>query len=1244
MKIRDLFRWVACLSLAWALGLGLGEARAADALAEGFRQPPAEARPHTWWHWMNGNITKEGITADLEAMARAGLGGAQIFNVGSGIPAGPVTFLSPAWRDMVRHAAQEANRLGLELCVHNCAGWSSSGGPWNTPEHAMQTVVSSELRLQGPGRFAGKLPEPAAKLGYYRDIAVLAFPAEPGGEWMLTDRAPKVTTSDEGRHGERVADGRLDTAAELPLPTSSRPVWVQLEFARPVTARTAVLGVVAGMQGTKGTIAVSDDGRAFRTVRHFNLPTVTGAVAYLSWGGEAVTARYYRLTFSAPGSRTKRLALTEVGLTEGWRVEGLEAKAGYSGEEVAESAAVPAMRPETAGLVVARDRIIDLTAQVQADGRLEWDIPAGGWIVQRIGHTPNGRTNHPAPEGGLGLECDKLSREAFDAHWAGMMGPILADLGPLAGKTLNHVLIDSYEVGGQNWTPRFPEEFRRRRGYELRKFLPALSGRVVDDPATTERFLWDLRRTIADLYAENYYGRFAEVCHAHGLQASIEPYTGPFEALQSGAPADIPMGEFWVGSNGHVSIKLAASVAHIYGRRLVAAEAFTAKPPEHGRWQEDPAGLKAIGDLVFSQGVNRLVFHRFAHQPWLDRLPGMTMGQWGTHFDRTNTWWEQGRAWIAYLTRAQYLLQRGTFVADVAYFCGEGAPVNVRAGDPALPPGYDADSINADALLHRAEMRDGRLQLRGGTAYKVLVIPPTVRTMTPALLQRLRDLVAEGLVVLGQPPQGSPSLADQPRADATVRTLAAALWGEGDRRRPTEHAVGRGRVFRERALAEVLPAVGVYPDFEYKTPWPARLVHLHRAEGGTDIYFVSNQSPRTVTVEASFRVAGRVPELFQAETGEVTEAPVWSSREGRTQVRLDLGPTGSVFVVFRRPAGAGAGDHVVQAQWERGGADGGAAAPQLRLVAARYEETDGPGGMDVTATLAALVQRDVLHVEVTNQALGRDPTPNRRKQLRVSYAYAGGPVQTKIVPEKGVLDLYPGAEAESLPSWELARVAGGRTVVTAWEAGTVVLRRASGREERIAVRDGIAAQTLAGPWTVRFPAGWQAPAVAEFPQLVSWTERAEPGIRYFSGTATYRYELDVPAAWLAHGRVLALELGRVKNLAEVSWNGRALGICWKPPFRQELTGVAVAGRNVLEIKVTNQWANRLIGDEQLPPDCEWRGLQLKEWPAWLLAGKPSPTGRLTFTTWHHWTKDMPLLPSGLLGPVVLRAGQRVEVE
>ena len=1052
---------------------------------------------------MNGNITKAGITADLEAMKQIGLGGATIVNVDCGIPRGPVNFLSAEWREDFKFAVEEANRLGLELSVENCAGWSSSGGPWNTVTNAMMRVTTSEVRVSGPTNFNTVLPLPPTKLGFYRDIAVLAYPVGPTPLLKIKNLGRKITMDIGGGVGQAEALSDRDA------------------------------------------------------------------------------------NFSPAGAVPQRA-------------------------------------------------IIDLTAKLTADGQLNWQVPAGDWIIQRFGFTPTGRNNHPAPKEGEGLECDKFSKAALDAHWDGFMKVVLDDIGPLAGKALNTSLIDSYEVGGQNWNQDFRKEFQKRRGYDLTKFLPTFSGFVVENPAVSERFLWDVRRTIADLFAENYFGHFAELCKQHGLLNAVEPYTGPFESIQSGARADVVMGEFWSGSQGHSSVKLAASIAHIYGKSIVAAESFTAFP-DAGRWQNDPWSLKTLGDLMYCQGLNRYVFHRYAMQPWTNTFPGMTMGQWGFHFERTVTWWNQGKPWIDYISRCEFLLQQGRAVADAAYFTGESAPSEMRLGNLALPVGYDYDAINADVLLHGATVKNGRLTLASGANYAALILPPNDSDMTPQLLERIGKLVRDGATVVGPRPQHSPSLTDYPKCDEQVKKLTDKLWGKCDGTNVFENAVGQGRIVWGKPLAEIFATQKLKPDFEFTSADKvSRLAFCHRLDGDAEIYFVSNQRRQFDCADCTFRVNEKIPELWHPETGAMEPAPVWSEQDGRITVRLNFQPAESVFVIFR-PAATGA-DHIVAASADLKVEN--VATPKLEIQSATYAAIDGTASLDVTARISDLVRNGTTVIAANNETLGRDPAFNHEKELRVNYTFNGKPGQL-TAHEKGKVTLPGGTGLGRSPSWEIGVKPDGTSIVKAWSNGRVELRTVSGKVLHAVSANLPAPQAITGVWTLNFPPKWGAPPTVSLDNLISWTEHTNDGVRYFSGTATYEKEIEITADQLIAGRELWIDLGAVKNFAEVSLNGNDLGILWKPPFRVNISAAAKTGANKLTIKVTNLWPNRLIGDEQLPDDREWNGKQLKGWPQWFLEGKPSPTGRLTFTTWHHWTKTSPLLESGLIGPVTLRTAALV---
>lgn len=1127
--------------------LRLNAAATAEPLEDGFLNPPVSAKPQTWWHWMNGNISKEGITADLEAMKQIGLGGATIVNVDCGIPRGDVPFMSPAWREDFKFAIQEAGRLGLDMTVENCAGWSSSGGPWNTPEHAMQHLVSSEVRVTGPTNFSGALPQPPTKLDFYRDIAVLAIPDSAALETSMNAFAPKASASATSVNPKQIVDGNAKTSIELPAPKAGKPQFVQLEFAKPFSARTVVLAGGATMPDCSGELLVSDDGTKFRMLKPFTFGRRASPTQLLSLGAEPVTARFWRVQFLrlAANEKVATIPLAEVQLTPQVSIENFEMKIGMkmgAAWNQAEVLSATDASTNTEGAVQRRD-CMDLTSKMSTDGTLNWQVPAGRWIIQRFGYTPTGAINHPSTKEGEGLECDKFTKAALDAHWDGFMKPVLADIGPLAGKTLTTSLIDSYEVGGQNWSKDFRAEFQKRRGYDLLKFLPAFTGSIVENPAVTERFLWDVRRTIADLFAENYFGHFAELCRQNGLLNAIEPYTGPFEAMACGAPADVVMGEFWSGTTGHQSIKLASSIAHVYGKTVVAAESFTASPA-NGRWLNDPYSLKTLGDLVFSQGLNRYIFHRYAMQPWTNRWPGMTMGQWGFHFERTETWWNQGKPWIDYISRCEFLLQQGRSVNDAAYFIGESTPVDLRTGDPKLPEGYDYDAVNTDVLLHGATVKNGRLTLASGANYAVLILPPNDSDMTPTLLKRIMELVQEGATVVGAPPKHSPSLENYPDCDAQVKKLADTMWGKCDGKTVTENQYGQGRIVWGKPLAEIFAAQKLLRDFEFTgASEETKLAFGHRVAGETEIYFISNQRREADSADVTFRVSGKTPELWHADTGVIERAPVWHEQDGRTTVRLAFGPADSVFVIFRSAAN---GNQVVSAK-------------------------------------------------VDSQ-------------------------------------------------WQTLSGANGELLVKATSDGRAEFKTAAGKTLQATAINLPSPQEISGPWTLNFPPNWGAPASVKLDKLISWTDHADSGVKYFSGTATYKKDIEIPAERLSSGRELWLDLGGVKNFAEVSLNGQDFGVLWKPPFRSNITSAAKPGVNKLVVKITNLWPNRLIGDEQLPPDREWKGLQLAEWPQWFLDGKPSPTGRYTFTTWHHWTKDAELLESGLLGPVTLRTAENISVK
>jgi hypothetical protein len=860
------------------------------------------------------------------------------------------------------------------------------------------------------------------------------------------------------------------------------------------------------------------------------------------------------------------------------------------------------------------------------------------------------------------------------------------------------------------------EEFQKRRGYDLLPFLPVMTGRVVDRAEVSERFLWDLRQTISDLVAENYAGHMRELAHAAGLRFTVEAYGAPCDSIPYGGASDEPMGEFWSPSGAMETCRGMASAGHIYGRRIIGAESFTAADQE--KWREHPGSLKALGDTAFCEGINRFVFHRYALQPWAeDRLPGMMMGPWGQHYERTETWWEQSAEWHRYLARCQFLLRQGLFVADICYLQPERPPQSFEAHPRR---GYDYDECSAEVVKTRMSVKNGRITLPDGMSYRLLVLPETSR-MTPPLLRKIRDLAQAGATIVGPPPQKSPSLSGFPECDSEVRDLAALIWGDGDAKQTTPRRLGLGRVFRQREPEKILGDTGVAPDFASGEP----LRYIHRRVDGADIYFVANRTPRSVNTTAVFRVAGKVPEFWWPDSGKLEQAAVFHESEGRMRVGLTLGPSGSVFVVFRKPlANALAATRLLhdgelvlsaqlgsqpQVQIERATygvpgspertrdvrqqvqqkVDGGQqsflvaclaeesdpapnvlktlvvdyviagihytvkgqdpasvhlAANAVGLVVdkARYGVLDDPKRTrDVRAKLQRLVDAGESSFPVSRMADGDDPAVMVTKTLEVEYTLDGKRISAHGTDPE-VIELRPFAAERELVA-KLHAVSARKLALQAFKPGKYEVEFGDGTSRQFEVREIPEAQEVSGLWSVQFEPRWGGPAHATFERLISWSRVADPGIKYYSGTAVYSATFELSRTLVKGDRRLYLDLGRVEVMAEVKVNGKSFPLLWKPPYRLDVTAVARAGRNTLEVAVVNLWPNRLIGDEQLPEDSERNpDGTLKRWPQWLLDGKPIPSGRYTFSMWRLWKKNDPLLDSGLLGPVKLIPAQEFE--
>ncbi len=779
------------------------------ALKAGFVNPPNSAKPGVYWYFMDGNMNKRSMTADLEAMKKAGIGNLVFLEVNVGVPRGKVDFLSDEWQDLFKHAVRESERLGIEITLGIGPGWTGSGGPWVKPAQSMLHLVSSSVLVSG-GEKNIKLPVPKPKNpyfgegaftpelkkewnDYYEDVAVLAYPTPSGNE--------KITDTDE-------------------------------------------------------------------------------------------KALYTRAPYSsAPGVKQYLPAVADF----------------------------PATAP---GNAIDKTKIIDLTKNLQADGALNWTAPAGNWTVMRFGSRNNGAITRPAPVPGLGFEADKFDTTALSVHMDNYVGKLLRKIG-VPNKTtvggLKRLHMDSWEMGAQNWTPRFRAEFIKRRGYDPLPYYPVYSGNIVGNREVSERFLWDLRQTSQELVLDNHAIATKKYAHKNGMELSIEPYDmNPTADLELGAIADVPMSEFWskgLGFNSSFSVVEATSIAHVNGRALTPAEAFTAQNDEG--WKQYPGAMKNQGDWAFAAGVNRFVYHTFQNQFLPDSLrPGATMGPYGVHWDRNQTWWPMVGSYHQYISRCSYLLQQGNTVADVLYLNPEGSPhvfrppFSAMKGNDTIPDrkGYNFDGC-APSLLYKASVVNGNLVFPGAASYKLLVLP-SVPTMTPALLNKIAALVKAGATVVGAPPSKSPSLVGYPACDEQIASLVQQVWGTANGTTQQTHPYGKGKVIfsgdvysrldnlypHYDVTAAILKEMGVAEDFTADGP----LRYTHRASLNWDAYFVANNSTEATISNISLRANKGAPQLWDPLTGKISALPQFKKEGALTSLSLQFAPYQSYFIVFAK--------------------------------------------------------------------------------------------------------------------------------------------------------------------------------------------------------------------------------------------------------------------------------------------------------------------------------------------------------
>lgn len=1133
-------------------------------LAEIFRNPPAAARPAVYWCWLNGVVDPVGLRSELAEFAAKGISGVYVFDIGARgwekpLPAGP-PFLSDEWLAGLKEAVSAARELGIEVGLITSSSWNA-GGPWIPPELASMGLYQTAVTWEGPGYRRERLPMPpvppqaprddAGRPLFYRDVAVLAVLEDRtrkteffvfrlmGTELHLVDRtvfhqAPSRPGAKEKppRHVKEFAIWLSSTSDEpeafrLVLRGTLRPELGPQEFRfEPTPARYAMLEILSGHDPDQSGYDLAEwelyDSWGQNVASALTpLGTRTGA-ALLWWGSQAA--------LDGPGSAS----CIHDGVTD-------QPKGVWS------SADLPPLELSDV------DSVIDLTERLEADGSLAWEVPPGRWRIIRYGCANTGqRLVLPSPNS-AGLVLDHLNPDATELHFRHIISRLKEHLGDDFGGALRQLYACSYEVRGATWTPTFLQEFRRRRGYDMRRFLPAVDGTLIGSWAQTRRFLHDFRKTLGELLVDNFYRKAAQICREYGLELCAEAggpglplHQVPVDALQAQGAVDIPRGEFWIQHDIWV-VKETACAANIYGKKIVDMEAFTS----WRHWQDAPWQMKPIADRAFAEGANHFTFHTAAHRPREVRLPGWVYHA-GTHFSPHIAWWPLADAFTKYVARCSAMLQYGQFVADVCYYYGDGGfnYVPPKHIDPRLGPGYDYDVCNEEVLLTRADVRHGRLVFspHQEPGYAVLVLPER-EEISLAVLLRLTELVDKGLTVLGPPPRRSNSLSQHPDCDRIVQELARRLWGAEPRPQSGENRIGQGRVVWGKSIRTVLFDQGVYPDFWIEdqsdgpdrfaplghggTDWPFDFVHRTGPEA--DVYFVWNRTDRWQNRWVSFRTAAGPPELWDPVTAAMTRTPLWYRQEGRAFVYVQMPPFGSMFVVF----------------------------PKNRSPHLTREQT-APRIVDITQEGKSILipEENEPAILVANSGQKKEPVLLLRKA--------------------GIYRLKP----EGRPPQD-------------FDATPKV-------------------HEIAGPWRVQFyhPDGQTNETV--FEKLVLWNDHPDPRIRFHSGLATYEVNFALPEDLSTNERLI-LELGETHFLAEVSVNGHLVGKVWTSPWEIDISRWVRPGKNLLTIRVANDWNNRLVGDAQLP----WEKRLTETNIPWSIS-------------WRRSWKDTPLQPAGLSGPVRLK--------
>jgi hypothetical protein len=1096
-------------------------------------QPTIESsRPWVYWYWMKSAYSKPGITADLEAMKEAGIAGAYLMTIKG--PANPplidppVLQLSPEFWDMVHWAFKEANRLGLKMAFHGADGFAVAGGPWITPEMSMQKIVWSTTEIAGGESITTKLPVPEHYKDYYKDIATFAIPIK---EFQTNSQLqlPKVTTSNN-TDASFLADPKKDENFKF-----AEKGWIQYEFEKSFTCKSIVIETKGrDFQAQRLIVEVSNDGVNFKFHERMIAPRHGWQDMDFSHTHTItpVTAKYFRFVYDPVGTEPgaedldfakwkQNLKVSKITLSNQALIDNFQGKSGAVWRLSSETTSNQIPNTES----FKKSDIINISNLVDANGNLNWKAPKGKWKIIRMGHTSTGHENATGGAG-KGLEVDKFNPELIRFQLDHWFGEAIRSVGPeLTSKVLEILHFDSWECGSQNWSSVFQTEFQKRRGYDLLEYLPVMAGISIESAAVSEKVLYDVRKTIAELVADNFYGTVAQIAKENNVKLSSENVapTMMSDALLHYKYVDYPSGEFWLKSPTHdkpFDMVDAISGGHIYGKDIIQAEAFTALRMD---WDEHPGNLKITADRNYALGINRLFYHVFVHNPWTHRKPGMTLDDIGTFFQRDQTWWKPGKAWFDYCQRVQFQLQKGKPVIDLAFFVGEDFPSRSFVPDRLVPfipnvfgkerleseklrlenegqptakmpkevtysknitdlsqwinplNGYQYDSFNADVLINRAKVENGKINFGNGIEYGALLFPGSHK-MAPnkmislASAEKILQLVKEGATIfVDEKPNLQPGMHsdhDQKR----WQNVIDKIWNNSNE---LTWKIGKGTVIKLPYLGNDFAEIGITQDVYFpklKRAHSETIAWTHRKSETEDIYFLSNQKEEKRSFYASFRIAGKIPQWYNPVTNKTVVINNWKIENERTIVAINLEANESGFVIFK-------------------------------------------------------------------------------------------------------------------------------------EATTEVLAKGKDTEfEKV--------QVLDENWELQFDPEFKGPKeVVKINKLFDWSTSENDHIKYYSGTAVYKKEFN----WKGKTNdKIWMDLGTIANIAEVTVNGINCGTIWTFPYKADISEALKKGKNIIEIRVTNTWANRLIGDEKLPKEQ-----------------------RLTWTTAPFRLQEGILLKGGLLGPVTI---------